>query len=87
MSDLRVAPELTTCSDTSNCCEDCPDANVNPPSASECPYFEVYGNVPVCTREGNSDNQIRNEFFGLQDKSIGFIACATETNLGGEGVI
>lgn len=36
--------------DNSDCCEDCPDVNPDPPSDSECPYFDVRNGKPVCTR-------------------------------------
>lgn len=60
MTDTLIAPATISSIDTSNCCEDCPDANVNPPDKSECPYFDASGDVPVCTRDGGMDELIRN---------------------------
>jgi hypothetical protein len=62
---LEVAPStiLQTAEDTSNCCEDCPDVNENPPSQSECPYFfPIAGGRPECLREKNTDFTNNNEF-------------------------
>lgn len=60
---LEAQPQTVLSSNTSACCEDCPDVNDNPPSQSECPNFEVIENGwPVCTRDGNSDQQL-NQFF------------------------
>lgn len=36
--------------DNSNCCEDCPDVNPDPPSDSECPNFDIRNGIPICTR-------------------------------------
>jgi len=43
--------------DTSNCCEDCPDVNPNPPSISECDYFEQTQGGPVCRRPDDPTNR------------------------------
>jgi|GEM_PF-6825605 len=34
-----------------DCCKDCPDVNSEPPSKSDCPYFEIRSSIPVCNRE------------------------------------
>ncbi len=69
LGDVALATDLETqtspiiCKDTSACCEDCPDVNDNPPSVSECPFFEFEaGKWPMCTRPGNSDQEL-NQFF------------------------
>jgi hypothetical protein len=62
---LDNKPDTILFSDTANCCEDCPDINVDPPNESDCPNFEhEVGKWPVCKREGNSDEQIGKFFFG-----------------------
>lgn len=62
---LAPRPGTVSFTDTSNCCEDCPDINDNPPSQSECPNFELEaGRWPICKREGNSDDMI-GKFFGF----------------------
>ena len=64
MTIIEPETESITFTDTSNCCEDCPDVNDRPPDVSECPYFDnkTY-DWPVCTREGNGDDAINNFFF------------------------
>ena len=59
MTDTLIRTETFIAENTANCCEDCPDANVNPPDRSECPYFDYSADVPVCTREGNTQDAIK----------------------------
>jgi hypothetical protein len=37
--------------DSGDGCEDCPDINLDPPSKSQCPYFDVRSGIPICLRD------------------------------------
>ena len=39
-------------------CGDCPRTNLEPPSESDCPYFENWDGNPTCTKEGPTERQI-----------------------------
>lgn len=72
--------ELSTV-DNANSCEDCPDVNFDPPTNSDCPYFDVVHGTPICTKEGNTQKQLESWF----RTDIGNTAClnlvrAVETN-------
>lgn len=42
--------EMIICDDEGERCEDCPDVNPNPPRSSDCRFFEVRIDGPICTR-------------------------------------
>lgn len=65
----RVQFLLVDLYDTSDCCIDCPDVNPFPPATSECPYFDDTEVVPICSRDGNSEDQIRRCFFVSLDEA------------------
>ncbi len=44
---------------TDNCCDDCPEKIENPPSQSDCPFFNIIGGIAVCERPGGMEGQIK----------------------------
>ncbi|MGH7192829.1 MAG: hypothetical protein ACREJM_04745 [Candidatus Saccharimonadales bacterium] len=61
--------------DNSDCCEDCPDVNPDPPSDSEGPYFDVRNGKPMCTRPTGLERMMGGGGAGTGVEDFGKPAC------------
>ena len=59
-AETLVEEETILCNNAGDRCEECPDINYNPPSQSECEYFDMRSGTPICTRADGTQRVLDN---------------------------